>query len=237
MHSLDMDLALADFLKEGSFEATSSELGSDDAMDYDASPESGVNQYTSPSVAPARPLHEEFHALHRPNFAERTTKYLEKLYCMLEQCPETIATWIQGGSSFAVLDSEALEKTIIPRFFKPIKFESFIRQLNSYGFRKAKYTVQNQVVFAFRHTDFRRGHSHQLQTIKRRRRVKREEKNPGADCSNPSTPHDPTVPVTNVQVVLQDIMKLIQTLQSDLADTKALVHSLVGPASDQVVLL
>ncbi|KAF0697227.1 Aste57867_12055 [Aphanomyces stellatus] len=228
----DMDAAaLSEFLLEGSFDATSSDLGSEDSLDYDAPVEFNYDTKETTSIR------EEFHAMHRPNFAERTTKYLEKLYCMLEQCPESIAAWTPDGSSFAILDSDALEKSIIPRFFKPIKFESFVRQLNSYGFRKAKYTVQNRVVFAFRHTDFLRGQSHQLQTIKRRRRVKRTSETQEPTAPAPAMAVAATV-VPNVNAALGELMTLVRTLQQDLADTKALVNNLLGgPHSSQVIAL
>ncbi|RHY41568.1 hypothetical protein DYB30_001181 [Aphanomyces astaci] len=222
--SLDADLS--EFLMEGSFEQTSDDVGSsDDAIDYDASTESHLNQYAFP--VPRVTIQEEFHAMHRPNFAEHTTKYLEKLYTMLEQCPESIATWTQDGSSFAVLDANALERTIIPKFFKPIKFDSFVRQLNSYGFRKAKYMVANKAVFAFRHANFVRGESHQLQAIQRRRRGKREQL-----LTAPVVVPDNVVvvaaPSPDAPITLESIVSFVRTLQQELADTKTLVHALMA---------
>ncbi|KAG9415391.1 hypothetical protein AC1031_008833 [Aphanomyces cochlioides] len=208
------DADITELLNEGLFEYTSSGAGSEDSLDYeDTKPVLDVNPLaTSESEL----------TVHDLNFAERTTKYLEKLYCMLEQCPESIAAWTKNGTSFAVFDSETLEKTIIPTFFKPIKFESFARQLNSYGFRKAKYTLRGKVVFEFSHADFVRGQSHQLQTIKRRRRVKR----------TPPPAPAPTVATilpdgTDVQATLHDLMSFVKSLQTELADTKALVRTLL----------
>ncbi|ETW01873.1 hypothetical protein H310_06435 [Aphanomyces invadans] len=219
----NVDVDLSDFLMEGNFDASFSEVGSD-MIGYDASTESHLHQYAFP--APPVTVQEGFHEMHCLNIAERTTKYLEKLYEMLEQCPESIVTWTQDGTAFAVLNADAFERTIIPRFFKPIKFESFVRQLNSYGFRKAKHKVSNKAVFAFRHTNFVRGEAHKLQTIQRRRRSKR---------ASPLPAHALTVDPTSeeglsarVQISLETILAFVRTLQKELADTNALVQALVN---------
>ncbi|KAF0697226.1 Aste57867_12054 [Aphanomyces stellatus] len=218
-HFLDpTDADISELLKEGLFEYTSSGAGSEDSMDYDVDMKHLIN-----NIDPIPSSDEPTATIHDLNFAERTTKYLEKLYCMLEQCPESIAAWTQNGTSFAVFNSETLEKTIIPRFFKPIKFESFARQLNSYGFRKAKYTLHNKIVYEFSHADFVRGQSHQLQTIKRRRRVKRPAPAPAASVAAPVVLPDGT----DVQATLRELMSFVQSLQAELADTKSLVQTLL----------
>ncbi|RQM30196.1 hypothetical protein B5M09_000298 [Aphanomyces astaci] len=225
-HSLLLDSTDADItqlLNEGIFEYTSSGAGSEDSMDYDDATFLDVEPIaTTWSSADEKQLSAT--TLQDLNFAERTTKYLEKLYVMLEQCPEAIAAWTKNGTSFAVFNSDLLEKTILPQFFKPIKFESFARQLNSYGFRKSKYNLQNKVVFEFSHGDFVRGQSDQLQSIKRRRRVKR---------GNAATSSVATIlPVAesqngDVQATLRELMSFVQSLQAELADTKALVQNLL----------
>ncbi|KAF0687170.1 Aste57867_21026 [Aphanomyces stellatus] len=152
---------------------------------------------------------------------DKTTKYLEKLYCMLEGCPESIAAWTQNGASFAIYDSDALEKNVIPRFFKPIKFESFSRQLNSYGFRKTKLVVADKIVFEFKHANFVRGKSDQLLTIKRRRRVKRNGVKTVDDMND-----------EELRGAMKDLMGFVQSLQHELSETKALVRSLAESSGD-----
>ncbi|KAG9415388.1 kinase-regulated stress-responsive transcription factor skn7 [Aphanomyces cochlioides] len=212
MHTSNVDAALSEFLLEGTFDAASSSgWWSEDSIDDTMSRKSSMDISTN-----------DLDAL---NNAERTTKYLDKLYCMLEQCPTTIAAWTRNGTSFVVYNSDAFEKTIIPQYFKPVKFESFARQLNSYGFRKAKHHVNRSIVYEFRHSNFVRGQSHQLESIHRRRRVRR----------HPS-PKAPAPPATdaNVHAALVDLMGIVRTLKAELAETKAMVQSYLV-AQDQIV--
>ncbi|ETW01878.1 hypothetical protein H310_06440 [Aphanomyces invadans] len=150
-----------------------------------------------------------------PDSTDKTTKYLEKLYWMLEQCPDHIAAWTQDGTSFAIYNSDALEKNIIPRFFKPIKFESFSRQLNSYGFRKSKFVVSDVIVYEFKHAKFVRGKSDQLLSIKRRRRVKRSATRSVNDMND-----------DELRSAMTELTRFVQSLKQELAETKALVQSM-----------
>lgn len=43
----------------------------------------------------------------------------------------SVITWLPHGRSFIVRDPKTLEKDFIPRFFKPMKFKSFLRQVVS----------------------------------------------------------------------------------------------------------
>ncbi|KAF0697225.1 Aste57867_12053 [Aphanomyces stellatus] len=152
---------------------------------------------------------------------DKTTKYLEKLYCMLEQCPPSIAAWTHDGASFTIYNSDALEKSIIPNFFKPIKFESFGRQLNSYGFKKTKTLVHHTTVFEFRHPRFVRGQSEQLRTIQRRRR--RMQQLSAGDMADLSD--------MELRDTVGNLLRFVETLHTELVETKALVKALVDAQS------
>ncbi|ETW01874.1 hypothetical protein H310_06436 [Aphanomyces invadans] len=218
------DADITELLNEGIFEYTSSGAGSEDSMDNDYPSFVDVEPIAT-TCSSADEQHLSAATLHDLSFAERTTKYLEKLYVMLEQCPETIAAWTKNGTSFAVFNCDSLEKTILPQFFKPIKFESFARQLNSYGFRKSKYNLQHKVVFEFSHPDFVRGQSDQLQSIKRRRRVKRG--NAAVAAASSVTLVLDESQSGDVQTTLRELMSFVQSLQAELAATKALVQTLL----------
>ncbi|RHY07458.1 hypothetical protein DYB36_006079 [Aphanomyces astaci] len=94
---------------------------------------------------------------------EKPRLYMKKLYNMLEKCAPSIAGWTDNGTSFAVYDVPTFERKVIPLYFKPIKFESFARQLNSYGFRRMK---RQGHMYEFSHPQFIRGMQGELPIIK-----------------------------------------------------------------------
>ena len=154
-----------------------------------------------------------------------STTYMDKLYTMLEQCPKSIASWTPNGTAFVVYDTAALETTIFPQFFNPIKFESFARHLSSYGFRKIKAVVNNTELFVFRHTRFVRGQSHQAHAIQRHRRHRHAQGDNNSRNSG-GRPHLTAAGVTAIE--LQDLRNAINELRTDLAETKAMVHTLLS---------
>ncbi|KAF0697228.1 Aste57867_12056 [Aphanomyces stellatus] len=161
------------------------------------------------------------------SIAEGTSTYLEKLYAMLEQCPEDVAGWTPNGTAFVVYNVEVLEATILPQFFKPIKFESFARHLNSYGFRKVKYVVNDATLYAFRHTKFMRGQSHEVHSIQRRRR--RAKPAAAAAPDQPPT-HEASMEAAGLNsdslALMSEIVSRVHQLRHDMADTKAMVRTL-----------
>ncbi|RHY34673.1 hypothetical protein DYB32_000770 [Aphanomyces invadans] len=58
------------------------------------------------------------------------------LYEILSKEDPTVIGWCDGGKSFGVYDFDAMEKRILPTYFRHSKFASFQRQLNYFGFRK-----------------------------------------------------------------------------------------------------
>mmetsp|Transcript_3811 Transcript_3811/g.5518 ORF Transcript_3811/g.5518 Transcript_3811/m.5518 type:complete len:627 (-) Transcript_3811:143-2023(-) len=61
-----------------------------------------------------------------------------KLMCILRHTEELahVITWMQHGRSFIVRDQEAFRDDVMPRFFKPTLYKSFIRQLSLWGFKR-----------------------------------------------------------------------------------------------------
>lgn len=62
-----------------------------------------------------------------------------KMYSMVSFCSENaphVMAWMPEGDSFVIKDIPALEQEFLAQYFKHNKFQSLVRQLNKYGFRK-----------------------------------------------------------------------------------------------------
>lgn len=93
--------------------------------------------------------------------------FLAKTYDMVEDpSSDSVVSWSQGNKSFIVWDPPEFARSLLPKFFKHSNFSSFIRQLNTYGFRKV-----DAERWEFANDDFVRGHPHLLKNIHRRKPV------------------------------------------------------------------
>lgn len=93
--------------------------------------------------------------------------FLTKTYEMVDD-PSTghIVSWSQNDKSFIVWDPPEFAKELLPKYFKHSNFSSFIRQLNTYGFRKI-----DPEQWEFANDDFIRGQPQLLKNIHRRKPV------------------------------------------------------------------
>ncbi|KAL1199810.1 Heat stress transcription factor A-7a [Cardamine amara subsp. amara] len=90
--------------------------------------------------------------------------FLTKTFEMVDD-PNTdhIVSWNRGGTSFVVWDLNSFSTILLPRHFKHSNFSSFIRQLNTYGFRKIEAER-----WEFANEGFLVGQRQLLKNIKRR---------------------------------------------------------------------
>ncbi|CAN7031673.1 hypothetical protein BRARA_H00975 [Brassica rapa] len=94
--------------------------------------------------------------------------FLTKTYEMVDDSSsDSIVSWSpQSNKSFIVWNPPEFSRDLLPKFFKHNNFASFIRQLNTYGFRKA-----DPEQWEFANDDFVRGQPHLMKNIHRRKPV------------------------------------------------------------------
>ncbi|XP_023773036.1 heat stress transcription factor A-2b [Lactuca sativa] len=160
--------------------------------------------------------------------------FLTKVYDMVDHPDlDRILSWSRGGQSFVVWDPQAFSTNLLPRYFKHNNFSSFIRQLNTYGFRKI-----DPDIWEFANEAFLRGQRHILKNIKRRK----------APSHTPpqQQPNNPCVEVgrfglngeverlqRDKQVLMMELVKLRQQQQNTRAHLQEMEHRLLGTEKKQ----
>ncbi|GAB2273978.1 hypothetical protein Dimus_008748 [Dionaea muscipula] len=93
------------------------------------------------------------------------TPFLTKTYQLVDDpsCNDMIS-WNDDGSSFVVWKPAEFARDLLPKYFKHNNLSSFVRQLNTYGFRKV---VPDRWEFA--NDCFRKGEKSLLRDIQRRK--------------------------------------------------------------------
>ena len=86
--------------------------------------------------------------------------FIEKLYAMMEvleslmqeSALEQTICW--ADNDIYIKDKEAFVEEVLPRYFRHQRMESFVRQLNLYGFKKV-HRVDKEAIY-FRHESFKK---------------------------------------------------------------------------------
>ncbi|KAJ1297002.1 hypothetical protein BS78_01G345200 [Paspalum vaginatum] len=101
--------------------------------------------------------------------------FLTKTFQLVDDpLTDHIVSWGEDGATFVVWRPPEFARDLLPNYFKHNNFSSFVRQLNTYGFRKI---VADRWEFA--NESFKKGAKHLLSEIHRRKT---------SSCSQPPPP-------------------------------------------------
>ncbi|CAN0864130.1 Heat shock factor protein HSF24 [Linum grandiflorum] len=93
--------------------------------------------------------------------------FLTKTYQLVDDpATDEVISWSDTGSTFVVWKTADFARDLLPVYFKHNNFSSFVRQLNTYGFRKI---VPDKWEFA--NDNFQQGKKELLSQIRRRKSV------------------------------------------------------------------
>ncbi|KAF5930432.1 hypothetical protein HYC85_031305 [Camellia sinensis] len=162
------------------------------------------------------------------------TPFLTKTFDMVDDpISDHVVSWSRGGHSFVVWDPYAFSSNLLPTYFKHNNFSSFVRQLNTYGFRKI-----DPDKWEFANEGFLSGRRHLLKNIKRRKVP-----------SQPLPPQQALGPCLEVgrfgfdgeidrlrrdkQVLMMELVKLRQQQQNSRAHLRAMELRLQGTERKQ----
>ncbi|KAH7843780.1 hypothetical protein Vadar_020694 [Vaccinium darrowii] len=163
------------------------------------------------------------------------TPFLAKTYELVDdQNTNQVVAWSRGNNSFVIWDSMAFSVSILPKYFKHNNFSSFVRQLNTYGFRKV-----DPDRWEFAHEGFLRGQKQLLKNIRRRKTTNSQSQTsqgglePCVEVGTFGLDAEIDQLKCDKQVLMVEIVKLRQQQQNTRAYIAAMEERLSGTETKQ----
>uniref|UniRef100_A0A2P2JFG9 Heat stress transcription factor B-3-like n=1 Tax=Rhizophora mucronata TaxID=61149 RepID=A0A2P2JFG9_RHIMU len=112
--------------------------------------------------------------------------FLMKTYMLVEDpATDDVISWNGDGKGFVIWQTAEFARDLLPTLFKHSNFSSFVRQLNTYGFRKVATSR-----WEFCNDMFRKGEREMLCQIRRRKAwsSSKQQNNPAPPTHHQATP-------------------------------------------------
>ncbi len=108
--------------------------------------------------------------------------FLSKTYDIIsDEKNHEYCDWGPNGDLVNIKKIEEFSKIVLPKYFKHSNFQSFVRQLNMYDFRKV---IQDPSNGEFQHEYFRKGHPELLTKMKRKANYRDSNKSKSSSSNN-----------------------------------------------------
>uniref|UniRef100_A0A0D9W045 HSF-type DNA-binding domain-containing protein n=1 Tax=Leersia perrieri TaxID=77586 RepID=A0A0D9W045_9ORYZ len=159
--------------------------------------------------------------------------FLTKTYEMVDDpTTDAMVSWSPTSNSFVVWDPHLFGNVLLPRYFKHNNFSSFVRQLNTYGFRKV-----DPDRWEFANEGFLRGQKNLLKNIKRRKppHSSPNQQSLGSFLEVGHFGYDGEIDQLkrDKQMLMAEVVKLRQEQQNTRSDLQAMEEKLQGTEQKQ----
>lgn len=181
-------------------------------------------------------------ALNLQSVGERVPPFLSKLFQIVSQTQtDHCVRWSAAGDSFIVADHHIFSKAVLPQFFKHSSLCSFIRQLNTYGFRKRTNMGSSSDQMEFFNENFRRGHIDLLCRIKRTGQAKGSSRSngtpPGSAGGGPMRGGGGLAASQQIAQQIKPGSSLPHATKNDLLHVQGQVNALISEVRDMRTLM
>ncbi|XP_024389317.1 heat stress transcription factor A-2e [Physcomitrium patens] len=150
--------------------------------------------------------------------------FLTKTFEMVDDpATDAIVSWSEVGSSFVVWNTPEFAQELLPKYFKHNNFSSFVRQLNTYGFRKV-----DPDRWEFANEGFLRGRRDLLRSIHRRKPSSHAQQQQGAYVEGGKSGLEAEIErlKTDKNVLMLELARVRQQQQSTFRDLQLMAQRL-----------